>query len=167
MLGLILETFPEPPKLYVRQIPKPLEIRNGDATSVEESVRYNHNPSFLEDCIGTRSCRSIRGFSNNRGFDSGRVFCCKLILKRGWHEDIALQLQTIVRILNNFSSRIPLDGSSFFTIHGNFFDVKSLWIIDATISLNNPNDACIRLHQELGGMVPDITETLDNDVFSV
>src|SRR6266508_230255 len=95
MLHGFLVALSHAPETNVGEVLQPLEVGYGDAAGIGIYVRYDKDSLFLENRFAVWSGWTVGRLENNLCFDSGSVFGCNLVFKRGGDQHVAFRFQNI------------------------------------------------------------------------
>jgi len=73
----------------VGKIPQPLEVRYRYAPGIEVYIRYDDGTPGEQDGVRVRSNRSIGGFGNDLGLNSGGILFRDLAFESRGNENVA------------------------------------------------------------------------------
>src|SRR5579859_943325 len=132
------------------QILYPLEVADGNSTSIGQNIRDHHTALLEENGIGFRGGRTISGFRNNPGLHPVGIGRCDHTLSCGWHQDITGYFQ---HLLNADVLRVrEIDnGATFLLVTQNHCGVEASLVIDAPTRITYSDNLAALVMEETCG----------------
>ena len=147
---------------------QPLEVGAGYTTSVDQEVWGHYDSLGVENLFASECGWAVGSLENSFTFQSICVTLVNTLFNSGWNQVVALLLHEAEWVLHldliSFwvaDERAVLNKVSF-----RMLDIKSISLVDGSISFNNCGYFSTILLKELSCPVSYISEPLNNECFS-
>ena len=149
----------------VVQVLEPFEVGAGDTTAIDKHVWGCDDSSANEDLLGGVGRGSIGTLEDGLDLDVLGVASVKGFLSSGGDHAVGLFEEEGLWVLADGLSgiRVGCEGSVLNHKVLNLLDVKTGWVVDSRVVLNDSRDLAAILLDELGCPVADSTESLDDE----
>ena len=163
-LGLLLVFLGKTAWGNVVQVLEPLEVRAGDTTAIDKHVWGGDDSSADENLLGGVGRRSVGTLEDGLDLDVLSVASVKGFLSSGGDHAVGLLQEEGLWVLADGLSgiRVGCEGSVLNHEVLNLLNVKTIWVVDSRVVLNDSRDFASVLLDEFGCPVADGTESLDN-----
>ena len=162
-MRLDLVLLSETARSNVIEVLKPLEVRAGDTTTVDEHVRGANNATTLEDLLSSVCGGAISTFENCLNLNLVSVAFVKRLLSSSGNHAISSLEKVLLRVFANALSSTWEGGESSVLSHVIFdsLNIEAVRVMASGVVLNDSSDFTTVLFDELRSPVADSTETLD------
>ena len=150
----------------VVEVLQPFEVRAGDTTSVDKHVWSSDNAFLDEDLFGLVGGWSISSFKDCLDLDVGGIASVERLLGSGWDHAVSRELSQPGRWVGGSlvsSLRVVLKCSILYHPVLNILNIKTIWVVDSGVVLDDSGDLSTVLLDKLRGPVADGTESLDDE----
>src|SRR4029077_1712472 len=146
----------------------PLEVADGDATSITENVPDDEDSLFFDDWVGVGSGWAVSALAQDFAFDAVSVFRGDLIFSGSGNKNLAGMEKDLLRAhllapAGKIGKRLALAVDPF----DEFGDVETSFVIKSAVNIRDADDFIARLVHQVGSLRADVTKTLDNDARAV
>lgn len=147
----------------VLDVLEPLEVRDSDTAAVCKHVRNDDDAAFHESLFSHKGSRAIGTFQDNAAVEGVRIVDRDRLLNCSGDQDVALLGEERERVEGFFFSRFGVadEGAVEEEVILALIDIKTLWVVDGRVVLNDGGDYAFLLLDEVACPVADGTETLD------
>jgi len=132
----------------------------------EVDVGDHHDTALEQDLLGVERRGAVGALRDDAGPDARRVLDGDLALEGGRDEDVALELEALGRGQVP-RPREPADRSILEEVRLHCLDVETALAMDGPVALRNRDDDRPSFLAELGAVVADVAESLDDDPFPI
>src|SRR5690606_22948481 len=106
--------------------------------------------------------RTVGAFPDDTGPDAVAVGRRDLVLECGGDEDVAVQLEGGGGLGQVRGARIVEDGAGLRPVLDDAVDVEAVLVEDGALPLGQADDECAALLEEVGCVIADVAEALDD-----
>jgi hypothetical protein len=144
---------------------KPLEVRAGNTTTVDQEIGADNNASAGEFLLSSESCGTITSFDYDFALELGSVVLVNRFLSSSRNKDIALLLHEGKGILDFglFGVGVPLQGAFLLEVFLNIIRVESIRVVNGGVVLYNSGDLSAVSVEELASPVADVSKSLQGE----
>ena len=149
----------------VIEVLKPFEVRASDTTSVDKHIWGTDNSLGLEDLFGLEGCWTISSFENSSDLDFVGVASVERFLNGSWNHTVSLFQKESVWIRSCVLSglRVASERSVFGQVLFDILYIKTVWVVDGRVVLDDGGNLSSVLLNELGSPVSDSSESLNDE----
>jgi len=146
----------------VVEVLKPLEVRDGDTTTVHEKIRAADDAAGGEDLLSSESSGAVGTLNDSLALEVGGVALVNGLLSCSGDEEIALLLHERKRVLelNFLGAWVSSEGSLLCEPFLGIIRVDTSGVVDGRVVLNNGSNLATIAVEEPASPEADITETL-------
>lgn len=143
-----------------------LKVRHRDSTGVHENVGKAENTSLLQNLFSTGGRWSISRLAQDLALEVTSIRLGNCLFNRCWDKDVARLTEGFLEVAGELTTWVSFKGVVLSEVGLTFINVQTVGVVDATIEFDKAcNLSAAILCAELGEVVPDVTNALDDKRF--